>query len=316
MMKHAPVVLENAVVVITGGARGIGFAIAEALHAAGARVCIGDVDVVLAEQAAARFNGLALALDVRDRNSFSTFLREAEAALGPVDILVNNAGIMPMGAFLDETEGISTAQIDINLRGVIHGMQLVLPGMLARRYGHIINIASMAGRFAIPGAAVYCASKHAVVGLTEAVAAEHRDSGVHFTLIMPSKVETELAAGTDAANPGIPTVSAQQVAASVVYSLRHPRLHLAVPDYLRTAHALYGLMPAWLQEQGRRLLGDDGILRKLDHQARRTYVERLQDLVQGDADNKHTESQKNGQRPVADKPRRVSAPRKIKPVRL
>lgn len=283
MSGHKPVHLKNAVVAVTGGARGIGLAIAEALHAEGARVSIGDVDVELAKKEAARLDAHAHVLDVRRHDSFAAFLQATEAALGPVDILINNAGIMPMGAFLDEPHGITDAQIDINFRGVIHGMQLALPGMLARRRGHVVNIASMAGRFSIPGAAVYCGTKHAVVGMTEAVAGEHRDSGVNFSLIMPSKVLTELSSGTDAANPGIPSVTPQEVAAAVLAVIRKPRLHVAVPDYLQTAHAFYGLVPAWLQERGRRLIGDTGILTRLDHSARGNYSKRL-DALSGKAD--------------------------------
>jgi NADP-dependent 3-hydroxy acid dehydrogenase YdfG len=278
MPGSKPVTLKNAVVAVTGGARGIGLAIAEALRAEGARISIGDVDIALAQKEAARLGAFAHVLDVRQHDSFAAFLQATEEALGPVDILVNNAGIMPMGAFLDETLAISDAQIDINFRGVIHGMQLVLPGLLARRRGHIINVASMAGRFAIPGAAVYCGTKHAVVGMTEAVAGEHRDSGVNFTIIMPSKVLTELSSGTDAANPGIPSVTPQDVAAAIVSAVKKPRLHVAVPDYLQTAHALYGLVPAWIQERGRRLMGDTGILTKLDHRARDNYTKRLASL--------------------------------------
>ncbi|MGH8493860.1 MAG: SDR family oxidoreductase [Moraxellaceae bacterium] len=270
-----PLAVKNSVVVVTGGARGIGLAIAEAMRAQGARISIGDVDIALAQKEAARLGAFAHVLDVRSRESFAEFLRATEVALGPVDILINNAGIMPMGAFLDEALAISDAQIDINFRGVIHGMQLAMPGMLARRRGHIVNVASMAGRFAIPGAAVYCGTKHAVVGMTEAVAGEHRDSGVNFTMIMPSKVLTELSSGTDAANPGIPAVTPQEVAASVVNAIKKPRLHIAVPDYLQTAHAFYGLVPAWLQDRGRRVFGDTGILTKLDHAARGNYDKRL-----------------------------------------
>lgn len=271
--------LKDAVVAITGGARGIGLAIAEALHAQGARIAIGDVDLALAQQQADRLGGFAHPLDVRQKDSFAAFLQATEAALGPLDVLVNNAGIMPMGGFLDETDAVSDAQIDINLRGVIHGMKLALPGMLARRRGHIVNVASMAGRFAIPGASVYCGTKFAVVGLTEAVAGEFRDSGVDFTAILPSKVLTELSSGTDAANPGIPSVTPEDVAAAVADAIRKPRLFLAVPDYLQAAHALYGLTPAWLQVRGRRLLGDTGILTRLDHGARRAYVQRVARLA-------------------------------------
>ncbi|MDP1776324.1 MAG: SDR family NAD(P)-dependent oxidoreductase, partial [Moraxellaceae bacterium] len=180
--------LSGKVIAITGGGRGIGLAIAESLMAQGAKVSIGDIDVALAQQEAKRIGAYAAHLDVRDRSSFAEFVAETEAALGPLYGLINNAGIMPMGYFLDEAPALADAQIDINFRGVIHGMQVALPGLLQRSSGHIVNIASLAGRFALPGSAIYCGTKFAVVGMTEAVAGEYRDSGVEFSCIMPSKV--------------------------------------------------------------------------------------------------------------------------------
>jgi NADP-dependent 3-hydroxy acid dehydrogenase YdfG len=275
-----PLNLKGAVIAVTGGARGIGLATAKALTAAGARVSIGDVDLELAQQEAGK-NGLhAARLDVRDPASFAEFLKSAEAALGPVDVLVNNAGIMPMGGFLDEAPGLSDAQIDINFRGVIHGMRAALPGMLARGRGHLINVASLAGRFAIPGAAIYCGTKFAVVGMTEAVAGEYRDSGVNFTVIMPSAVSTELASGTDAAAKGmLPVVSPEDVANAIVSAIRAPRLMVAVPDYLNKAHAVYGLMPQGLVEAGRRFMDDRRLLTKLDLAARTGYDKRIKGLA-------------------------------------
>ncbi|MDI1302600.1 MAG: SDR family oxidoreductase [bacterium] len=275
MASSRPLDLDGAVVAVTGGARGIGLAITKAMQAAGARVCIGDVDVELAQAEAKRLGVHAEKLDVRQRESFAAFLDATRQALGPIDVLVNNAGIMPMGAFTQEDPALVDAQIDINFRGVIYGMQLALPDMLSRGRGHIVNIASLAGRFAVPGAAVYTGTKYAVVGMTEAVAAENRDSGVSFTTIMPSKVMTELASGTDDAGRGIPAVTPEDVADAVVNAIRHPRLMVAVPDYLQTAHALYGLVPGWLQERGRRLLGDNRILTSLDIKARGAYDKRL-----------------------------------------
>jgi len=164
MAGSKPLNLDGAVVAVTGGARGIGLAITEAMLAAGARVSIGDVDVELAKAEAKRLGAHAEKLDVRNRESFAIFLESTRQALGPIDVLVNNAGIMPMGAFTDEDPALADAQIDINFRGVIYGMQLALPEMLSRRRGHVVNIASLAGRFAIPGAAVYTGTKaaHAV----------------------------------------------------------------------------------------------------------------------------------------------------------
>ena len=272
--------LRGKVVAVTGGARGIGLEIAKALVAEGAQVAIGDIDDKLAQAAARPLGAHAAKLDVRDRASFESFLESTRRALGPVDVLVNNAGIMPMGAFLDESAELSTAQIDINFRGVIHGMQLALPEMLERGSGHIVNIASLAGRFGIPGAVVYTGTKFAVVGLTEAADAEYRGRGVHFTAVMPSKVRTELASGTEEAGKGIPAVGPEDVAAAVVQALQRPQLFVAVPGFLKPAAALMQLAPEWLIRLGRRALGDDRILSKLDRGGRRDYERRLDALAQ------------------------------------
>ncbi|MBQ0715227.1 SDR family oxidoreductase [Paraperlucidibaca wandonensis] len=267
--------LVGKVIAITGGARGIGLAIAEALTAQGARVSIGDIDLELAQREAKRIGAHAGRLDVRERESFAQFIAETEAALGSLYGLINNAGIMPMGYFLDEDPALADAQIDINFRGVIHGMQVALPKLLERQSGHIVNIASLAGRFALPGSAIYCGTKFAVVGMTESVAGEYRDSGVEFTCIMPSKVLTELTAGTDKAASIIPAVTPEQVADAVVASLIKPRLMVAVPDYLQVAHRAYTLIPSWLQLRGRRLIDDTRILNELDHEAHAGYEQRI-----------------------------------------
>lgn len=276
-----PVALNGAVIAVTGGARGIGLAIAEALHAEGARISIGDVDVAMAQKEAKRLGAYAHVLDVRKRDSFAEFLRATEAALGPVDILINNAGIMPMGGFLEEDPALSDAQIDINYRGVIHGMQLAMPGMIARRRGHVVNVASLAGRFAIPGLAIYCGTKYAVMGLTETVAAEFRDSGVNFTAIMPAIVSTELAAGSDQVSRSLAPikVTPQLVAKAVVDALKRPRLMVAVPGFMNTAHALYGLVPEGLRNLGRRALNDKRALSGIDKKARAGYQNRIESLT-------------------------------------
>ena len=271
--------LKNKVIAITGGGRGIGLAIAEALIAQGARVSIGDIDVELAEREAKHIGAHAGLLDVRDRASFAAFIADTEATLGPLYALINNAGIMPMGYFLDEDPALADAQIDINFRGVIHGMQAALPGLLQRSRGHIVNIASLAGRFALPGSAVYTGTKFAVVGMTEAVAGEYRDSGVEFTCIMPSKVLTELTSGTEKAASIIPAVTPEQVAEAVVGALLKPRLMIAVPDYLQAAHRAYTVIPGWLQERGRRLFDDNRILTQLDHAAHASYEQRINQLA-------------------------------------
>src|SRR5574338_1230257 len=141
------------VVAITGGARGIGKCTAQSLIRRGARVAIGDLHAELAEETAAELGGncVAFELDVTDRESFSRFLDSAESELGPIDVVINNAGIMPIGPFIEETDETAKTMIDINLHGVIYGTKLALERMLPRGSGHIVNIASQAGKAGLPG---------------------------------------------------------------------------------------------------------------------------------------------------------------------
>ncbi|MDX1496508.1 MAG: SDR family oxidoreductase [Salinisphaeraceae bacterium] len=272
--------LQGKVVIITGAARGIGLATAKAFATQGARVSIGDVDAELAAQQAKAIDGYGGAIDVRDPASVRAFIKATETALGPVDVLVNNAGIMPTGDFTDESDAISDTQIDINIRGVIHGCKAVLPGMLQRGGGHIVNVASMAGVLPVPGLAVYCATKFAVVGLTKTLREEYRDTGVSFSTIMPSKVTTELAAGTDSAAKGVPTVSPAQVADAVVAAVQYGHAEVTVPGYLGAAPALLGTTPYRLQRGFRKLFGDRRVLEALDQDARAGYNARINQLAQ------------------------------------
>ncbi len=168
-MSNQPRSLVGQVVAITGGARGIGRATATTLVREGAKVAIGDLDHSAAEQTASEIGGgtIGLPLDVTDRASFEAFLDAVEAKLGPIDALVNNAGIMLLGDFFDEDPELARRQIEINLWGVITGSQLAGKRFRRRGRGHVINVASMAGKSGFPGAATYCATKHAVVGLSE-----------------------------------------------------------------------------------------------------------------------------------------------------
>ena len=216
---------------------------------------------------------------MRDRTSFAAFLAATEKVLGPVDALINNAGIMPTGPFTDESDAISDTQIDINLRGVIIGCKLALPGMIARGNGHIVNVASGAGVVPIPGLAVYCATKFAVVGLTQTLREEYRDSGVYFSTIMPAKVTTELASGTEVAGRGVPTSSPEDVAAAVVDALSKRLTEVMVPRYLGLAPMMLSLAPHWLQRGFRRGFGDRRILEKLDLTARAAYDQRIARLA-------------------------------------
>src|SRR5205807_1728927 len=196
-MARAPRSLAGRVVAITGGGRGIGRATAAALIAEGARVAIGDIEAQLAERTAEELGRgtIGLPLDVTDRDSFSVFLDEVENRLGPLDVLINNAGIMPIGPFVDETDACAKRMIDINLHGVMFGSKLAIERFTRRRRGHLVQIASAAGKMGFAGGATYCATKHAVVGLSESLRSELRGTGIDVSVVMPVVVNTELGSG-------------------------------------------------------------------------------------------------------------------------
>src|ERR1700712_916676 len=219
-MAKTPRSLNGKVAVITGGARGIG------------------------EAAAAELGGasLGLALDVTDRPGFTAFLDEVESRLGPIDILVNNAGIMPLTPLEDESDASVTRQLEINLHAVIHGTQEALRRMKPRNTGHIVNVASLAGRAAAPGLATYVATKHGVIGLSEAVRMELRGSGVEVTVVMPGFARTELASGVPDLR-GVKRVTPEEIAAATVDALKVPRFDVWVPRRLGPLVAFGAILP-------------------------------------------------------------------------
>jgi len=225
--------LTGKVVVITGGARGIGAATARQLAGLGAKVVIGDLDEELTQRAAGQMGGGVVGhrLDVTDHAGFTKMLDQVEADLGPIYALVNNAGIMPLSLFEDETDAMTSRQLAINLEAVIHGTREAVKRMKPRRSGHIVNVASMAGRVGTAGAATYCATKHGVVGLSEAVYFELKPFNVDVTCIMPTIVATELAAGLKSSKLSS-QVKPEDVANAIVKSLQRPKLDVTVPGYL------------------------------------------------------------------------------------
>ncbi len=273
-MAKQPRIIAGQSAAITGGARGIGRATAQAFLAQGMKVAIGDVDLPAAEQTAAELGPrtVALPLDVTDRDSFARFLDAAEEQLGPLDVLVNNAGIMPLGRFVDEDDLVARRMIDINLHGVIFGMKLALARMVPRDRGHIVNIASQAGKFGIPGGATYSATKHAVVGLTEAVRGELRLMGAHIDLsyVMPYIVNTELGGGLGEAR-GFNNLEPSEVADAIVEALRQGTVEVWVPKGTRRTYQLGTLLPRSLSEGIGRLTKTDRVLADADVAARRGY---------------------------------------------
>ncbi|WP_409183730.1 SDR family oxidoreductase [Amycolatopsis sp. VS8301801F10] len=257
-MTYPKIDLAGASVAITGGGAGIGRAVAKLFAGKGARVAIGDLNQAAAGETAERAGGTAHHLDVADRDSFASFLAAAEKAHGPLRVLVNNAGLMPNGGFLELADATDRLQIDVNLGGVLNGLKLALPGMVERGSGHVVNVASLAGKFPVKGLAVYNATKFAVVGLTAATRLEFADAGVSISAVLPSAVDTALASGLDM-RP-IPKVRPEDVAKAVVDSVRHRRGEIAVPGYVGLLAAAAGVTPEPVLNRIRRLVRDDRAL--------------------------------------------------------
>jgi NAD(P)-dependent dehydrogenase (short-subunit alcohol dehydrogenase family) len=273
-MAREPRALTGKVVAITGGGRGIGRAIAQALAREGARVAIGDLDRASAEQAAAELGdgALGFGLDVTDHARFTAFLDDVERDLGPLDVLVNNAGIMPVTALVDETADSIVRQLEVNLHAVIHGTQEAMRRMVPRGTGHIVNMSSIAGRTGFPYLATYCAVKHGVAGLSEAARVELRGTGIEVSLVTPSVVRTELSAGL--ADSRVKSVSPEEVADEVVSALKFPRFDVYVPRSNGVLVQMTAILPRRVREAIGRAIKADRALLGVDHAARAAYEQR------------------------------------------
>jgi NAD(P)-dependent dehydrogenase (short-subunit alcohol dehydrogenase family) len=271
--------IRDKVIVITGGARGIGFATATALHNLGAKVAIGDVD-----EAKLKESGTALGLDVygkldvTDPESFSSFLDDVERQLGPLDVLINNAGIMPAGKVIDEPDTLTRRILDINTYGVILGSKLAAQRMVPRGSGHIINIASLAGESPTPGLATYCASKYAVLGFTDSARIEYRNTGVHFSSVLPTFTNTELIAGTSGPKV-LKNAEPEDIAKAIIGLIRKPAARVAVTRIAGIVAGSMKFLPKSAGELIARKLGMEHVfVEDVDNAARKAYEDRARGL--------------------------------------
>lgn len=193
--------LHNRTILITGASSGIGEATARELAQAGANLLLGarrkDRLAALARELGDRVGWCAL--DVTDAASFDAFVDAAEERFGRIDALVNNAGVMPLSPLGSLKRDEWKRTIDVNIHGVLNGIASVLPRFMARRDGHVINVASIGAHLVVPAAAVYCGTKHAVRAITEGLRLEH--DAIRATLISPGVVATEL--GHDISDPAL-----------------------------------------------------------------------------------------------------------------
>jgi 3-oxoacyl-[acyl-carrier protein] reductase len=188
------IALDGKVALVTGGTRGIGLAIAEALHGAGARVALTGRDAARAREVAAGLGDgvLGVGCDVADEAQVSQAVAEVERGLGPVDILVNNAGITRDNILLRLSGDDWDAVLDANLKGAFYTTKAVVKGMMKRRAGRIINITSIVGLIGNKGQANYAASKAGLIGFTKSVAKEYASRNVLANCIAPGFIDTDM----------------------------------------------------------------------------------------------------------------------------
>lgn len=271
----APISLSGASVAVTGAGRGIGRAIAIRLASAGARVAVSDIDPESAEAVARGIAGdaFALRLDVTKPDAFAAFLDAAEERHGPLAVLVNNAGVDWIGPFHEEPDEVTRREIEINLYGTALGTKLALSRMLPRRTGHIVNIASGAGRVPLPGTSTYSASKHGVVGLTESLRLEYQRTGVAFSVVQPSQVDTPMIDGQGRPR-ALPIITPEDVSAAVLDAIVRQRFEVWVPRSQGATAKLSALLPRRARDSAMRLLGVTKIAGGYDPAARTEYHRR------------------------------------------
>jgi 2-hydroxycyclohexanecarboxyl-CoA dehydrogenase len=195
VLTPTPARLQGSVALVTGGASGIGAATSRRLAAEGARVVVADRDDEAAQKLAADIGGEAVAFDVTDLGGLRAAIGHVGAAFGPIDVLVNNAGGDRAALFLDTDETTWDDVLAVNLTGVIACTHAVLPSMVDRRRGAIVNVASEAGRVGMVGGAVYAAAKAGVIGFTKAIAREGARHGVRCNAVAPGPISTPLLDG-------------------------------------------------------------------------------------------------------------------------
>jgi len=215
--------LHNKVAVVTGAGRGIGRAIAVELAQAGAQIALAARSAGQLDETAALIGAAARVFptDVREREQVRALFGRTHSEVGPVDILVNCAGLGIYAPVVDFSDEDFNTTIDTNLRGTFLTCREVLPSMIERQTGHIINIASIAGKVGTANRAVYCASKFGVVGFSEALAEEVRQHGIRVAVICPGSTDTGF--GTSTAKAREKMLRPQDVAYAVrVLAMQEP----------------------------------------------------------------------------------------------
>ena len=237
--------LKNKVAIITGASSGIGYATSLTLSKAGIRVAVGarrTERLQELEKQIIKNNGeiLVQKTDVTRKSDCDSLVNTIVEKWGKVDILINNAGLMPLSYFKNGKVEEWEQMIDVNIKGVLYCTSAVVPYMVEKKSGHIINISSVAGRIVFAGGSVYCATKHAIAALSEGLRKELSPTyNIRVTCIEPGAVETELLesitdesmTGFIQATKNMETLRSDDIANAILYAVQAPR-HVNVNEIL------------------------------------------------------------------------------------
>lgn len=262
-------------IAITGAGRGIGRATARILADRGHRIAVADIDLPEAEAVAQEIGGEAFRVDVSDRGTVREFLRQVDSDMGGLDVVINNAGIASAASRVTEQDPeILERTIDVNLKGVMYGTVEAIEILEPKRRGQVVNVASLAGLLGVPGLAAYAASKHGVVGFTESVRIEYKDSGIAFTCVMPGPVATEMMDGTSS-SPLVKMLKPEEMALAIADSVDSKKERVSLPKASWFLSKYSSLLPArasmWLNKATR----VDRIYTDVDPAARERYEKRI-----------------------------------------
>ncbi|HKU43544.1 MAG TPA: SDR family NAD(P)-dependent oxidoreductase [Polyangiales bacterium] len=267
--------LKGRTAIVTGASRGIGAHIARALAREGVNLALvargtDSLTQLAAELSQLGVRAVPVVADLADLARLHSVIERAEAQLGAIDILINNAGIHAIRMFADESGAQTEEMLRINLLSPVELTHKLLPKLLARKTGHIVNIASLAGKSSAPYSVSYSTSKAGLVTFSHCLRNELRGTGVSVSVVCPGFVTDEgmfsvvMRKHGAQVSPLLGTVKPEQVARSVLRALRHDSIELSVnPGPIRWVMALNQLAPgtvAWVQD---RVLGVNGMLRKV-----------------------------------------------------
>ena len=259
--------LAGKLVVITGGSRGLGLVLARAVVERGARIaiCARDAsELARAHQELATLGGdvFSAVCDVTDRDEVLRFVAMVEDDFGAIDVLINSVGVIQVGPLELMTADDFEHALAVNLRGPLHAMLAVLPGMRRRRAGRIVNIASIGGKVAVPHLAPYSTSKFALVGLSQAMRAELIQDGIYVTTVCPGLMRTgsprhglfkgnhqaEYAWFTIGDSLSISSISAESAAKQIIRSFTRGAADLTVSPQAKLISFVHGVAPGLVQE--------------------------------------------------------------------